>query len=313
MIDIFTRAYENLQSRLDSFLGDGVSNVIQQVEGPLRAALLLYFILYGIAILRGVIDEPIMEGVMRMIKLAFVYSIATTVAYNDWVTDPLFRVLPNALTEAISGQATPSVGAAFDEYFSRGAILAQETFKTASPVNPGPYLTGALVYLVTALTAAVGFGVTMIAMIALSLVIALGPIFVACIVFESTRKFFVGWLSQCLNYVLLFALIVTIFQMILSIIADEWGGLDGTAQPEAAAMVFVAFSLLGSIFFLATPMIASGISGSASLAVKDFARAGAWMHHHASRPRPPSLPKWGGSGGGSVGRSSSSGNSRRAA
>lgn len=312
MIDIFTRAYENLQSRLDSFLGDGVANVIQEVDGPLRAALLLYFVLYGIAILRGVIDEPIMDGVMRMIKLAFVYSIATTAAYNDWVTQPLFHVLPNALTTAISGQETPSVGAAFDEYFSRGGILAQETFKTASPVNPGPYLTGALVYLVTALTAAAGFGVTMIAMIALSLVIALGPIFVACIVFESTRRFFVGWLSQCLNYVLLFALIVTIFQMILSIIADEWASLDGAAQPEAAAMVFVAFSLLGAIFFLATPMIASGISGSASLAVKDFARAGAWMQHHTSRLPTPSLPRWGAGSGGSVSRSSSN-NSRRAA
>jgi type IV secretion system protein VirB6 len=152
----------------------------------------------------------------------------------------------------------------------------------------------------------------MISMIALSLVIALGPIFVACIVFESTRKFFVGWLSQCLNYVLLFALIVTIFQMILSIIADEWGSLDGAAQPEAAAMVFVAFSLLGAIFFLATPMIASGISGSASLAVKDFARAGAWMHHHASRVPTPTLPKWGSAGGGSVSRGSQN-NSRRAA
>ena len=58
MIDIFTRAYENLQSRLDSFLGDGVANVIQEVDGPLRAALLLYFVLYGIAILRGVIASP---------------------------------------------------------------------------------------------------------------------------------------------------------------------------------------------------------------------------------------------------------------
>ena len=91
---IFQPAYSFVDGKLDVFLNERASSVMAQVSGPLRAALVLYVLLYGFAILRGSIQEPFMDFVVRSIKLAFVYMLATTVAYSTYVTQPLFHVRP---------------------------------------------------------------------------------------------------------------------------------------------------------------------------------------------------------------------------
>jgi len=130
------------------------------------------------------------------------------------------------------------------------------------------------VYIVGALAAALGFGVVMVAKVALALLVALGPIFVACALFDASRRFFFGWLSQAVNYVVLFDLIITVFQMILSLVADRWGAIDGQ-DPMAAGLLFMALCLLAAIFFLQTPAIAAGIAGGASAGLADFGNAAA--------------------------------------
>src|SRR5580704_12968611 len=99
-----------MDARLDTFLNDRATAVIAAVSGPLRAALVLYVLLYGFAILRGAISEPIMDFAVRSLKLAFVYMLATTVAYSTYVTTPLFHTLPDTLTQATSGAGVPDVG-----------------------------------------------------------------------------------------------------------------------------------------------------------------------------------------------------------
>jgi type IV secretion system protein VirB6 len=269
---IFEPAYSFIDGKLDTFLNERATSVIAVVSGPLRAALVLYVLLYGIAILRGAISEPMMDFAVRSLKLAFIYMLATTVAYSTYVTTPLFHTLPDSLTQAISGAGAPDVGAAFDQFFSRAAYLGQKIGQTGTPIDFAPWIMAALVYVVGAIAAALGFGVVMIAKVALALLVALGPIFIACALFDASRRFFFGWLAQAVNYIVLFALIITVFQLILSLLAQQWSGIDGQ-DPMAGGMLFVALCILGSIFFLQTPAIAAGIAGGASVGLADFANA----------------------------------------
>lgn len=297
---IFQPAYAFVDSKLDVFLNERASSVMAQVSGPLRAALVLYVLLYGFAILRGTIQEPFMDFVVRSLKLAFVYMLATTVAYSTYVTQPLFHVLPDTLTQAVSGVGVPDVGSAFDQFFARAAYLAEKIWNKATPVNFAPLILSAVVYIVGALAAAIGFGVVLIAKVALALLVALGPIFVACALFDATRRFFFGWLSQAVNYLVLFALIITVFQLILSLVAQQWGSIDGS-DPMAGGLLFVALCLLGAIFFLQTPAIAAGIAGGASAGLADFANAASLSGvPRAGAPQGPqeasrSAPRGGGS------------------
>ena len=106
---IFSRAYTYVDAQLDTFLNARLSSVIAQVSGPLRIALVIYVVLYGVAILQGSISEPITDLAVRSIKLSFIYMIATTAAYSTWVTQPLFHVLSNTLAQAISGSTASDI------------------------------------------------------------------------------------------------------------------------------------------------------------------------------------------------------------
>ena len=159
---VFEPSYDFIDERLNVFLGDRLSSVIAEVEGPLRIALVLYVVLYGIAILRGAISEPVMDFAVRSLKLAFLYLLATTAAYSTFVTEPLFTGLPNALTRAVSGADTPSVGAAFDQFFAYAAWLGEDISREGSAFNPGPWVVSAAVFIIGALAAALGFGVVLV-------------------------------------------------------------------------------------------------------------------------------------------------------
>ncbi len=285
---IFQPAYDFVDGRLDTFMGERAAAMLAEVEGPLRAALVLYVLLYGFAILRGSITEPVMDFAVRSLKLAFVFMLATTPAYSTYVTQPLFHALPEALARAVGGTEVSDVGAAFDQFFSRAAYLAEKISQDASAIDLGPWILAAAVYLVGALAAALGFGVVMIAKVALALLVALGPIFIACALFDATRRFFFGWLAQAVNYLVLFALILVIFQLVLSLVSQQWGQIDGQ-DPMAGGLLFVALCLLGAIFFLQTPAIAAGIAGGASAGLADFANAATLSG--APRPGAPQGPR----------------------
>lgn len=283
---VFEPSYAFIDQRLTVFLGDRLSAMIAAVEGPLRIALVLYVVLYGIAILRGAIAEPVRDFAVRSIKLAFLYALATTPAYSTFVTEPLFTGLPNALTRAVSGQEAPTVGVAFDQFFAYAAWLGEDISRDASAFNPGPYVVSAGVFIVGALAAAIGFGVVLVAKLALALLVTLGPVFIACALFDATRRFFFGWLSQAVNYLVLFALIIVIFQLVLSLVRDQWGSIQG-ADPMMGGLIFIALCLLGAIFFLQTPAMAAGIAGGASAGLADFANAAALGASGSGRARGP--------------------------
>lgn len=278
---IFTTTYTFIDGKLDATLNSGLSNVIAQVQGPLRVAIALYIILYGIAVLRGAISEPIVDFAIRSLKLCMIVALATTVAYSSNVKDVLFTGLPNNVATAISGSDVANVGGSFDQFFSYGAALSEKTTKGAG-IDVGAYIIGGIVFVVTLLAAAFGFVILTIAKVALALLLALGPIFIACALFEPSRRYFFGWLSQCVNYIVLFALMITVFEMILGLMKQLWPSIDGQGNAEIAGMEFSGICALAAIFFLQVPNIAAGIAGSASTGVADFLAAASFV---ARRPK----------------------------
>jgi type IV secretion system protein VirB6 len=74
------------------------------------------------------------------------------------------------------------------------------------------------------------------------------------------------------NYLILYALILTIFQLVLTLVGDQWTRIDGQ-DPVVGSLIFIALCLLGAVFFLQTPAIAAGIAGGASIGLADFGNA----------------------------------------
>jgi type IV secretion system protein VirB6 len=277
---VFEPAYTYISGKLDVFLNDRVSSVISQVQAPLQAAMVLYIVLYGIAIWRGAISEPVMDIAVRGIKLAFIYAIAVTAAnYSTYVTNPLFHVFPTALANAVDGSSgTSSPGTPFDQFMGYAWDLGNQDFQkggTFPAINIPQLFAGVLVYATGTIAAALGFAIFLVSLVALAILITLGPIFIALILFTATRRYFFGWLSQAINYLVLYALIITVFALVLGLVSQQWN--ETPDDPVIASLEFSALSLLGAIFSLQVPNMAAGIAGGASAGIADFGRAAGSM------------------------------------
>lgn len=274
---IFSTIYDNVDGKLDLFLNERLSNVVDVIRGPLAAGLVIYIVLFGFMVMRGIISEPWGELFARMVKLCLLYMAATTVAYSEWITEPLFHGMPDAIAQALAGKTIGTAGAVFDQYFSQVddvIRLIRAEAETYLDINPWKLvlLTLAIViYAVAGLSAAIGFAITIFAKVALAIIIALGPIFVALALFEPTRRFFHGWLGQAFNYIVLMAVIIAITTLVSDLGASALAEAETNSDVTIAAVIFAVYLFLGTIFFFQAPAIATGIAGGAAAGVGAFA------------------------------------------
>lgn len=287
--DVFTRMFDALNNALGGIIA-AYSGVVGWISGPLRVGVTIYIILLGIAILRGAVDYPFREFVFRGMKLAALVFAVTTL-YGASVGLFTMNGLPQDVASAVGGPNVTGLGGFFDNIVKGSAqtvdrITEIQDMRTAAagrnligmPNNIVEiFFTGVycLVIMVLALLAtALGFTICAFALFALALLAVVGPLFVAALLFESTRSFFFAWLGSVISYVMLvaFALLLTLFiqQTGETFIADATAG---NTDIVAIAVKAIAFYILGFFFFLQIPGLAAGLGGGGASLATQFAHA----------------------------------------
>ena len=109
MYTVFDFLDRQFTTPLQNFISSGTSGISAWVTGPLTAALTLYVVLYGFLILRGSVQEPIMEFAFRAIKLAIILMLVRNAGeYQTYVTNVFFEILPREVSEALNTGGAPS-------------------------------------------------------------------------------------------------------------------------------------------------------------------------------------------------------------
>ena len=274
---IFSTIYDSVDGKLDMFLNERLTDVVDVIRGPLAVGLVIYIALFGFMVMRGIISEPWGELFARMVKLCILYMAATTVAYSEWITNPLFHGMPDAIAQALAGKTIGSAGEVFDKYFGQVddvIRLIRTEAETYLDINPWKLVLLALaivIYALAGLSAAIGFAITIFAKVALAIIIALGPVFIALALFEPTRRFFHGWLGQAFNYITLMAVIIAITTLIADLGSAALAEAESNSDVTIAAVIYSVYLFLGTIFFFQAPAIATGIAGGAAAGVGAFA------------------------------------------
>ena len=164
--------------------------------------------IWGYLQLTGKIEEPFVVGLKRIITLAVVLAVALRLwLYNTVVVDTFFNA-PAELAAVIVG--------AYDAVTTVDRIIFLGGDAAALLIQKGGILDGSFsydiagfaVYLIVGITAVYTIFLLALSRIALSLLLALGPLFIAFLLFDSTKQYFVSWLGQLANYALITLLAV---------------------------------------------------------------------------------------------------------
>ena len=280
---VFTTMFDALNSALAGIVGKYAA-VIGIVAPALRIGIVIYISLLGYAIMRGAVQYPFREYAYRGCQLAFLYF-AVTSLYGAQIGMFAMGGLPSQFASALGGADVGGLGGFYDKLAGTGfetantmrkiAATYQETQGTLPDIGYAVF-SGFLVVLVmvaTLLCAAIGFVITAFGLFALALLSVVGPLFVAALLFESTRGYFFAWLGACINFLMLivFALVLTLFltqvgESIITTISEN----DEIGQ---AAIKVLAFYALGFFFFLQIPSLAASLGGGGPALANQFASA----------------------------------------
>mgnify|MGYP001578440905 CR=1 FL=1 len=280
---VFTTMFEALNNALAGIVGKYVA-VVGIVSPALRIGIVIYISLLGYAIMRGAVQYPFREYAYRGCQLAFLYF-AVTSLYGTQIGMFALGGLPGQFATALGGSDIGGLGGFYDKLAGAGFETANTMRKIAKayqqtqgmlPDIGYAVFSGVLVVLVmlaTLLCAAIGFVISAFGLFALALLSVVGPLFVAALLFESTRGYFFSWLGACINFLMLivFALVLTLFltqvgESILTTISEG----DEIGQ---AAIKVLAFYALGFFFFLQIPSLAASLGGGGPALANQFASA----------------------------------------
>jgi type IV secretion system protein VirB6 len=268
-----------LNGLLAGYIGDNVSRIAGSLEPAIVTLAVLYVMVWGYLQLTGSIEEPFIHGVKRLITLAVILGCALSLwLYNSVIVDTFFNA-PTQLGAVIIGAYDP-VGVV-DQIIFEGGDAANLLLQQGGLLNGNfaYYLAGIAVYLIVGLTAIYTIFLLALSRIALSVLLALGPLFIALLFFDTTKRFFEAWLAQLANYAfiaLLAVLVAALMLRVVTVAAQQAVGEGASIQIANAVRVCMASGLTFLVMRQVMPMAAGLASGLALSSFGIVSAALAW-------------------------------------
>jgi type IV secretion system protein VirB6 len=255
-----------LNTQLTTYIGDNTARLAAILEPTVVTLATLYVMGWGYLHLMGKIEEPVGAGLKRIAVVALVLGAGLRLwLYNSVIVDSFYNA-PSQLAAAIIGSSDPvhTIDTIWD---SGGAVAGNLWSKGTHLLNVGFFLAGAIVWCLIGVLCVYAMFLIALSSIALAVLLALGPLFIAMLFFESTKRLFVAWLMQLANYAFITILTVMIAALLLHIVQSyaEQTAARGTAILTVDALNMVLVAVLVFLVLRQVMPIASGLVGGASL------------------------------------------------
>lgn len=267
----FATFWSWLNSQLGAYIGDNTARLASALEPAVLTLATIYVMIWGYLHLMGKIAEPFEAGLKRIALLALILGVGLRLwLYNTVIVDTFYNA-PAQLAAAVVGASDP-VGTIDAIWDSGGTVAGSLWDKGGGAVGLvsggfGFYLAGAIVWCLIGLLCVYAMFLIALSSIALAVLLALGPLFIALLFFDATRRFFTAWLTQLTNYALITVLTVMVAALLLRIVQSYAAqtAARGSAILTVDALNMMLIALLVFLVLRQVMPIASGLAGGASL------------------------------------------------
>lgn len=229
----------------------------------------IHVILMGFAISRGETNESLESFIWKCLKISFIAGLALSVGAYQTTIVGLVVGIEGALINTLSG--FNSIGALVDDMARPFSDLGQQIWSKAVVgfwPNFGLVAAAGSVAIAEFLVIGIGLGFYLLAKVALTLVLAVGPLFILCAMWPATEKYTESWIGQALNYVMLKVLVGASIAMLMTF-ASQFAAHINVEQDAVNVIKSTSALLLCSgaltIVMFNLPQLASALAGGASI------------------------------------------------
>jgi type IV secretion system protein VirB6 len=266
-VGFFATFWSWLQAQLNTYIGTNAALLATTLEPAIVTLATLYVMVWGYLQLSGRIEEPLGTGLRRLVLLAVVLGAALHLwLYNAVLVDTFYRA-PAELAGAVVGAPDPV--ATIDTIWSRGGAVAAYLWNNGGVFSGdfGFYVAGAIVWVLMGLLCVYCMFLIALASIALAVLLALGPLFLALLLFDATRRYFEAWIAQLANYALITILTVLVAALLLHIVESyaTQTAARGAALQMVDALDMMLMAALVLLLMRQIMPIAAALAGGVSL------------------------------------------------
>lgn len=271
---------------LATYISDNTARMAAVLEPTIVTLAILYVVIWGYLHLVGKIEEPFTTGVKRLVVLAVILGVSLSLwLYNPVIVDTFFSAPTQLAAAAIGGYDSVS---AVDGILLQGGDAGYLLIRKGGILdgNFSYYLAGFAVYAIVGLTVIYTVFLLTLSRIALSVLLALGPLFIAFLFFETTKRFFESWIAQMANYAFISILTVLVAALMLNVLstaAQQAASAGGGIQISHAVRLCLAAGLTFLVMRQVMPMAAGLASGLALSTFGATSAAIAWGFGTATR------------------------------
>ena len=155
-----------------------------------------------------------------------------------------------------------------DSVWEQGGSVAGSLWtRGAAGMDFGYFLVAIVVWALMALLCVYTMFLIALSHVALAILLALGPLFIAMLLFESTKRLFDAWLAQLTNYALINLLTIMAAALLLQIVQTyaTQTAARGSSIVTVDALNMVLVAVLVFLFMRQVMPIASGLASGAAL------------------------------------------------
>ncbi len=255
---------------LTALLDDYIHQYTLQMATLLEPAIVtfgtLYVLIWGFLHIAGRIEEPVLEGLKRIAILGVVFGVGLDLWLYDTVIVETFYRAPAALAGNLVG-ANDFV-TIVDTILFQGDDVATALLAKAGILhgNFSFYLAALAVYVVIGITALYTMFLLTLSRIALSVLLAIGPLIIPLFLFQSTRRFVEAWFAQLATYAfvaILAGLVAALMMHLIEQAASQAQAAGGGIQIAQAVRVCLAAGFTFLVMRQVLPMaggLASGVA-----------------------------------------------------
>ena len=287
-MDFFQTFWTWLNGELSSYIGENTSRVASILEPAVVTLGTVYVMIWGYLQLTGRIEEPFVAGLKRIVTLAVIFGVALHLwLYNTLLVDTFYNA-PTEFAAAVVGASDPVQ--TIDAIWNAGGAVADQLFRDGTGTGVGGYLGGKLagvaIWLLMGLLCVYTMFLLALSSVSESVLLALGPLFIVTLLFDSTRRFFEAWLAQLANYALVTVLTVMVAALMLHLVASyaQQTAALGTGMKIVDALNMLLVTGLVILFMRQVMPVAGGLAGGVTLGhFGVMGRATGWVGSQAGR------------------------------
>lgn len=200
-----------------------IERIIEVIWLPLELGVSLYLLFYGYLIATQQIPTPFGAALWRIVKIIIIVGIISRGGLYQTAIAEAMIALPDGLMRAVTGQ-TSSAQDMLADFHNSGLETATRLEERAPSMlaQIGRSILFSIVSLaITVLYTIVtvlGLILNMVAKVGIAIVAMLGPIFIAFLLFESSKKYFMNWLNQALYFSLYGLLFTMTFVLVMNML-----------------------------------------------------------------------------------------------